>query len=267
MIKLALIGKDVSSSASPKIHAFIARELNREITYEKLSVPEEQFAQRIENILKTYDGLNVTIPYKLAIIPYLKSVNGDAKSFGAVNTVVTSTLCGYNTDGLGFMQMLEANGVEVNGKETLVLGAGGAGRSVVKKLSDAGAQVEIYNRTFEKAKKVAEEFKGCTAVDKITSKPRYLIVNASGVGMHETVGISPVSAEIIKNCDIAVDLIYTPAKSRFLKIAEDEGKKIINGEAMLFYQAYYADCYFFGFTPDPAVATKLFEKYEEEERQ
>ena len=267
MIKLALIGKNVSLSTSPNIHGFIARELNREITYDKLSIPEEQFANRIENILKTYDGLNVTIPYKLAIIPYLNCVNGDAESFGAVNTVVTSNLSGYNTDGLGFMQMLEDNEVEVKGKTALVLGAGGAGRSVVKKLLDAGAEVEIYNRTFEKAKKVAEEFKGCIAVDKVTIKPRYLIINATGIGMHDTVGIAPVSAEVINNCETAVDLIYAPKKSEFLKIAEGAGKKIINGAAMLFYQAYYADCLFFGITPNSADAAKLFKKYEEEERQ
>ncbi len=264
MIKLALIGKDVSLSPSPKVHGFIAKELGKDITFEKLSVPEEQFAQRIEGMLKTYDGFNVTIPYKLAVIPYLKSIRGDALAFGAVNTVVTSDLSGYNTDGLGFMQMLDANGVEVSGKKALVLGAGGAGRSVVKKLADAGAEVEIYNRTFEKAQKVAEEFKGCMAVDKVVSIPRALIVNATGVGMHNTVGVSPVPAEIIKNCDTAVDLIYAPAKSEFLKIAEDLGKKIINGAAMLFYQAYYADCYFFGLTPDAAVAAKLFEKYQKE---
>lgn len=264
MYKLALIGKDVSLSPSPRVHSFIAKELGKEITFEKLSIPEEQFAQRIEGILKTYDGFNVTIPYKLAIIPYLKSVRGDALAFGAVNTVVTSDLSGYNTDGLGFMQMLDANGVEVSGKKALLLGAGGAGRSVAKKLADAGAEVEIYNRTFEKARKVAEEFKGCKAVDEVVCKHRALIINATGVGMHDTVGVSPVSEEIIDNCDTAVDLIYAPAKSKFLKIAEASGKKIINGAAMLFYQAYYADCFYFGLTPDAAVATGLFEKYQKE---
>lgn len=266
MYKLALIGRDVSLSPSPKVHGFIAKELGKEIAFDKISIPEERFTSEIEKILKTYDGFNVTIPYKLAVMDYLKSIKGDALAFGAVNTVVTADLCGYNTDGLGFMQMLDANGVNVNGKSALLLGAGGAGRSVAKKLADAGAKVEIYNRTFEKAEKVAAEFKGCTAVKKVVPKPRYLIVNATGVGMHETVGVSPVSAEIIKNCEVAVDLIYAPAKSEFLKVAESSGKKIINGAAMLFYQAYYADCLYFGLAPASKEAAKLFEKYQKETR-
>lgn len=264
MYRLALIGKDVSLSPSPEVHAFISKELGKEITFEKISILEDEFAGRIENILKTYDGFNVTIPYKLPVIKYLKEIKGDALSFGAVNTVVCATLSGYNTDGLGFMQMLEANGVDVNGKRALLLGAGGAGRSVAKKLADAGAEVEIYNRTYEKAQKVAEEFKGCKAVEKVTNKPRYLIVNATGVGMHDTVGVSPVDKQILENCEVAVDLIYAPAKSEFLVLAEAAGKKIINGAAMLFYQAYYADCLYFGLTPDSKEAAKLFEKYRKE---
>lgn len=261
MLKLAVIGKDVSKSTSPQIHGFIAKELGLEISYEKISIPEDEFENKIANLLKTYDGLNVTIPYKLSIIPHLKGIEGDALSFGAVNTVVTSTLKGYNTDGMGFMQMLENNGVEVNGESVLLLGAGGAGRSVAKKLLDAGANVEIYDKNTANALAVAAEFKGVTVLDEVTAKPRKLIINATGVGMHKTEGVSPVHAEILEKCDTAVDLIYEPAKSEFLRIAEALGKKIINGRAMLFYQAYYSECYYFNVTPSPATAAKLFEKY------
>lgn len=261
MLKLAVIGKDVSKSTSPQIHSFIAKESGLEISYEKISIPETEFGSAIGELLKTYDGLNVTIPYKLSIIPHLKGIEGDALSFGAVNTIVTKTLKGYNTDGLGFMQMLENNGVEVNGESVLLLGAGGAGRSVAKKLLDAGAKVEIYDKNTANAQAVAAEFKGVTVVDEVIAKPRKLIINATGVGMHKTEGISPVSDGILSGCDVAVDLIYEPEKSEFLRIAESLGKKIINGRAMLFYQAYYSECYYFGLTPSPETAAKLFEKY------
>ena len=261
MIKLAVIGKDVSKSTSPQMHGFIAKELGLEITYEKISVPEEQFESRISELLKEYDGLNVTIPYKLSIIPHLKNLSGDAPAFGAVNTVVTKTLTGYNTDGLGFMQMLENNGIEVAGARVLLLGAGGAGRSVAKKLSDAGAKVEIFDKNAANARAVAEEFEGVTAIDLVTEKPYKLIINATGVGMHKTVGISPVPAEILEGCEVAVDLIYEPEKSEFLHIAETKGKKIVNGRAMLFYQAYYSDCYYFNLKPSAKIAAELFEKY------
>lgn len=261
MIKLAVIGKDVSKSTSPEIHNFIASELGLEISYEKISIPEEQFESRIDGLIKSYDGFNVTIPYKLSVIPHLKRTEGDATAFGAVNTVLASTLTGYNTDGLGFMQMLNSDGVKVNGCEVLLLGAGGAGRSVAKKLSDAGAYVEIYDRNFTNAESVAGQFASVSALKEVAPKKRKLIVNATGVGMHKTEGLSPVGAEIIEGCEVAVDLIYVPEKSEFLRIAEDLGKKIINGRAMLFYQAYYSDCIYFDLNPSPEIAAKLFKKY------
>lgn len=261
MIKLAVVGKDVSKSASPQIHLFIAKNLGVQISYDKISIPEEQFEGQIEGLLKEYDGLNFTIPYKLTVIPHLKEIVGDAKAFGAVNTVVTKTLKGYNTDGLGFMQMLNSAGIEVDGKKVLLLGAGGAGRSVAKKLLDGGAKVEIYDRFTQNAVNVANEFGNITVLNEVVPHKVDVIINATGVGMHKTEGISPVGEEVLKLCDTAVDLIYVPAQSEFLRLAESLGKKTLNGASMLFYQAYYSDCYYFGLTPDPAVASKLYEEY------
>ncbi|MGN0807473.1 MAG: shikimate dehydrogenase family protein [Candidatus Coproplasma sp.] len=261
MIKLAVVGKDVSKSASPQIHLFIAEKLGVKISYDKVSIPEEQFEERIESLLKEYDGMNFTIPYKLTVIPHLKEIVGDAKAFGAVNTVVAKTLTGYNTDGLGFMQMLNAAGIEVNGKKVLLLGAGGAGRSVAKKLLDGGAEVEIYDRFTQNAVNVADEFGNITVLDEVTPHKVDVIINATGVGMHKTEGISPVGEDVLKLCDTAVDLIYVPAQSEFLRLADSLGKKTLNGASMLFYQAYYSDCYYFGLTPDAKVAAKLYEEY------
>ena len=93
-----------------------------------------------------------------------------------------------------------------------------------------------------------------------------MIVNVTGVGMHKTEGLSPVGAEILQHCEVAVDLIYYPRKSEFLRIAESLGKRIINGEGMLYYQAYYADCIILGRVPKASEAKELFEKYREEYR-
>ncbi|MCH5147695.1 MAG: hypothetical protein J1F61_06885, partial [Clostridiales bacterium] len=109
-----------------------------------------------------------------------------------------------------------------------------------------------------------EEFGSITPLKEIVTKPYFLIVNATGIGMHKTEGLSPVSDELIKKCSVAVDLIYTPKKSKFLEIAQSSGKKIINGEAMLFYQAYYSECIYFGIEPDERQAKALFEGYLEE---
>lgn len=262
-LNLAVIGKDVSKSTSPQIHTFIAERMGNEVNYKSVSIPENEFEGKAESLFKDYDGFNVTIPYKLAIIPYLEKVSGDAEVFGAVNTVRSHDKSGYNTDGLGFSLMLKNNGVDVDGQEVLVLGAGGAGRSVCKKLSDAGAKVSVFDMRYESCKAVANEFRGVVSLEKIEVKPYFLIVNATGIGMHRTEGLSPVNEELLKLCTVAVDLIYTPKKSVFLMIAESLGKKIINGEAMLFYQAYYSECIYFGTEPDEKQAKELFEQYTE----
>lgn len=260
-MKFAVIGKDVSRSTSPEMHKFIAQRLGYDIEYDKISVPEAEFEEKIDGLIGQYDGLNVTIPYKLAVIPHLKSLEGDAPVFGAVNTVNTATLTGYNTDGLGFMLMLKLAGIDAAGKRVLLLGAGGAGRSVAKKLADCGAAVEVYDKCTANAENVAAEFEGVVSVGEVLPEKRYLIINATGVGMHRTVGISPVGEDIISGCEVAVDLIYEPAKSRFLEVAEALGKKIVNGRAMLFYQAYYAECIYLGLEPDADTAERLFAEY------
>ena len=120
MLKLALIGKDVSKSDSAKMHRFTLQGMGPGCTYDLLSVPKEEFDGAARRLLAEYDAFNVTIPYKLDIIPYLSRTEGDAAVFGAVNTVVGGV--GYNTDGAGFMLMLENEGIAVRDARVLVLG-------------------------------------------------------------------------------------------------------------------------------------------------
>lgn len=126
---------------TPLLHA-----LGEECSYEAVSIPPENFQERAEGLFEAYDAFNVTIPFKTDIMPYLKELKGDAKTFGAVNVVLSESRTGYNTDGMGFLLMLENAGVQVQGKDVLVLGAGGAGRSCIKKLAEAGAHVFAYER-------------------------------------------------------------------------------------------------------------------------
>mgnify|MGYP001625329682 CR=1 FL=1 len=260
-MKLAVIGKDVSKSDSPKMHTFIARNMGNDITYEAVSIPEDEFESCIDGILSRYEGFNVTIPYKLSVMSRLKSVEGDAALFGAVNTVKCSDLSGYNTDGLGFMLMLRNNGIKVDGKKVFLLGAGGAGRAVARKLVQSGATVSVYDRNTDSALSLKKDCPQVEIVGSVTPVDCDLIINATGVGMHKSEGISPVGEDVIARAKAAVDLIYVPAKSRFLEIAEQLGKQTVNGQAMLFYQAYYAECIYFDVQPDDGQAKQLFEKY------
>ena len=262
--KMAVVGKDVSKSDSARMHTFDMEGLGSRCTFELLSVDREHFDARAKELLCGYDAFCVTIPYKLDIIPYLDRIEGDAKTFGAVNVVKDKV--GYNTDGVGFMLMLENGGIDPKGKKILVLGAGGAGRSVIKKLADAGADVYAYDLRTQNLEDVYREFGCFTPLTELVPADYDVIVNVTGVGMHKTEGISPVGEDMLSRAKAAIDLIYYPRKSEFLRIAESLGKPILNGEGMLFYQAYYGDCIVLGREPKAAEAKALFDAYKQKYR-
>lgn len=259
-LKLGLVGKDVSKSLSAQIHSFILGELGYEVDYELVSVPTQEFDNAARYLMGDFDGFNVTIPYKRDIMEYLDEIVGDAMDFGAVNTVVPATATGYNTDGIGFLLMLKLEGVEMAGKTALVLGAGGAGRSTAVALKNSGVQVSMYQRRREELLETCEQL-GVTAVDNPECGGFDIVINATGVGMHNTVGVSPVGVAAFAGASVAVDLIYRPRMSEFLRLADACGLKTVSGGAMLFFQAYYSDCYFLGKTPCDVEAGELYQKY------
>jgi len=258
-LKLALIGKDVSASESDAIHRFILKGKGRECDYEKVSVSAEKFSSEVRRLLRETDGFNVTIPYKKSVIEYLGSLKGDAAAFDSVNTVLCGSCEGYNTDGLGFMLMLRAAGIEVGGKTVLVLGAGGSGRSTAAVLKNAGAEVFLYQRRKELLEEICKQLGVNAAATPQTECD--VLVNCTGVGMHESMGMSPVEESAIEKCGAAVDLIYRPAESEFLRLARLLGKPTLNGHEMLFFQAYYSDCLYLGVRADEEEAAALYSAY------
>lgn len=258
--RLGLVGKDVSKSTSGKIHTFILSEWGVQCEYEKLSVSRAEFDGVMRKFLGDLDGFNVTIPYKRDVMEYLNETVGDALECGAVNTVVSATRKGYNTDGMGFMLMLSSAGIEVKDKKVLILGAGGAGRSCVVALKNAGAKVWAYRRNKAELDELCAQL-GVNAATDPEAGGFDILINCTGVGMHDTEGKSPVSAKAFVGASVAVDLIYVPELSEFLRIAQELGLKICNGASMLFYQAYYADCLFLRREPSAREAQDLYKKY------
>jgi shikimate dehydrogenase len=221
-------------------------------------------------------------------MPHLSAISGEARQVGAVNTVNSAGM-GFCTDGAGFLFMLQTEGINVQNKSVLMVGAGGAARAVVLELLNAGAFVEVYSRTYQKTADLCNSLhatynrfhnqtaqgnsdvqngKTCPSaipLSAIPNKAYDIIINATGVGMHDSVGTSPVDEEVIARCHMAIDLIYRPAKSRFLELAERNGKPILNGLGMLFYQAYIAEQYFWNLPEqDLKIAKNLFEEYKKE---
>ncbi|MBQ8375329.1 MAG: shikimate dehydrogenase [Clostridia bacterium] len=259
-LRLALIGKDVSASDSPKIHEFILRQWGVALEYESLSLAAEELDGAARRLLGDFDGFNVTIPYKRDIMEYLEYFSSEALAFGAVNTVKSANRGGYNTDGIGFLMLLESEGVAVAGKRALVLGAGGAGRSSAVALKNAGACVYLYQRRTKELLETCEEL-GVSPCSDPEAGGFDLLVNATGVGMHATVGVSPVSERAFRGVGAAIDLIYRPKQTEFLRLAALSGVKAIAGGAMLFYQAYYSDCIYLSKQPSQVEAKAFYAQY------
>ena len=257
-LRLALIGKDVSKSDSEGIHRFILERKGVALSYERISVIAEEFDFTVRRLLGDFDGFNVTIPYKRDILEYLDGVEGDALSFGAVNTVVCSTKLGYNTDGAGFLEMLRFENIDPAGTKCLIVGAGGAGRSTAVALKNAGAKVYLYRRNRKELEETCQEL-AVTPADTLYGYD--LVVNASGVGMHNTEGVSPVEKEIFEGVETAIDLIYRPRETEFMRQASAYGAKTVNGQAMPFFQAYFSDCYYLGAAPMAKEMDALYTEY------
>jgi shikimate dehydrogenase len=184
-------------------------------------------------------GLTCTMPHKLEVMKYLDKIDPIAKKIGAVNTVVNDNgvLTGYNTDWLGIVTPLNMIAVSLKDKRAAIVGAGGAARAMIYGLTTNGAKVKIFNRTIEKAQKLAEEF-GCDAggLEELSEVKNYdIILNSTSIGMEGDTN-SPIPSEFINNKQIIFDAVYIPYETPLLKDAKKKDAKIIHGIDMLLYQ-------------------------------
>ncbi len=259
-IKLALIGESVGNSFSPNIHSFILDKLEYDCEYELISIKTDEFPSAVHRLIGDFDGFNVTIPYKREIMAYLDEIIGDAFEVGSVNTVVCDERKGYNTDGLGLSHAIKRAGVEVVNKRVLVLGAGGAGRSVAKLFKDKGAQVWAYRRNKEKLKKFCFEL-GVNECQAVENAEFDIIVNATGVGSKVDLGVSPIRGRAFEKAEWAIELAYNPSETEFLRLAKSRGANTLNGLSMLFFQAYYADCLYLKKTPSIREMDEFYKEW------
>ena len=220
-MKCGLLGRKLGHSYSPQIH----RQLG-DYTYELF----EKEPEELKNFLKFGDftGINVTVPYKKEVIPYLDQLTPQAKRLGAVNTIVRrdGRLIGHNTDHFGFETMLRSAGLTVSGKKALVLGSGGASNTVVAVLEAAGATAIVISRSGENNYQNLHLHADAS-----------LIVNTTPLGMYPNVGISPVDLHLFPQLEGVLDVIYNPARTQLLLDAEQLGLTACNGLLMLVAQA------------------------------
>ena len=247
-----VIGDPIEHTMSPVMHNTAFRELGLDYVYLAFRVKGEELAQAIEGMRALgISGLNVTIPHKVAVIPFLDELDPLARKIGAVNTIVNDAgfLRGYNTDASGFLRALRDRGFEPGGKQVAMLGAGGASRAISFVLAESGANLVILNRwqeldwaeelarqindTFKKEVKALESDEANleAALDRAD-----IVVNATSVGMSPHIDESPVPARLLRP-DLAVfDIVYNPLKTRLATEAARAGAETVMGLDMLVWQ-------------------------------
>lgn len=241
----AVIGNPISHSLSPVIHNSFFDRKGLNSIYVPLKIEETDLAQGLLMLRTNFQGFNVTIPHKEAIIPYLDEVHEIARRYGAVNTVqvVDGKLIGYNTDGFGFLKSLRDVEINVQEKKVLLLGAGGSARVVAYEILQAGGILTIAIRNPMKGIQLKEELEagtGCSVnlmkLEDVT-EAFDCVINSTPVGMYPEIEVSPISQEILEGAELVYDLIYNPYQTKLLHMAEQQGCKAINGLPMLVYQA------------------------------
>ncbi|MED4127847.1 shikimate dehydrogenase [Shouchella miscanthi] len=250
MKKFALIGQPLSHSLSPSIHRAAYHDMQLLGRYELLETAAEQVEGVIE-LVRTgeIDGLNVTIPHKVAVMPFLDAIDEDAIAIGAVNTIkkVGNQVIGYNTDAEGFkeslLERLHLN--TVREQRVLVIGAGGAARAIVHTLGKDGAVLTIVNRTMSKAEDLAAMYPFDVTVLTIEAAEAMLnqfdiVINTTSVGMSSFTNASPIKLNQLASSTLVCDLIYNPLETTLLKEAKSRGNATLNGVGMLVNQAALA---------------------------
>lgn len=241
-MQCGLLGRKLSHSYSPQIHNVLGN-----YSYKLFEVEPDHLDTFFRET--PFTGINVTIPYKKAVIPYCTDLSDRAKKLGAVNTIVhraDGSLVGHNTDYFGFCSMLQKSGLTVSGKKVLVLGSGGASATVVAVLTECGADPVVISRSGE------------NNYDNLhIHADASVIVNATPVGMFPDVDNSPVDLQVFPKLEGVLDLIYNPARTKLLLQAEQMGLVTENGLWMLVAQAKESAEWFTGNKIGDAVIRKI----------
>jgi 3-dehydroquinate dehydratase/shikimate dehydrogenase len=240
-----VIGNPVGHSRSPLMHNAALKALNRNGVYLPFEGDDVgsfvcDFAHpKTKKLDWNLRGLSVTIPHKLAVIPYLDFVDATARAIGAVNTVVIEgdELHGYNTDVAGAMRPLDEM-IDVHGARVAVIGAGGSARAICYGLSQRDAAVTIYARELKKAQPLADEFKTRIATLDSFKGETDVVINCAPVGMSgHSEGRSLLKPESLEGVKLVYDLIYAPEETALLRDAKRAGCRTLGGLAMLVWQA------------------------------
>jgi len=259
MKKLGLIGEKLAHSYSKIIHERFF-ELADKIgyTYDLIEIPRGDLSKEMERIAKEYDGINVTIPYKLDVMEFLTYISPEAKKIGAVNTVkfTPQGALGYNSDYFGFKSTLENSGIEADGKDVVILGTGGASKAALAVCEDMGASSVTFVTS---GNKIVEGYNTISYTQPIIGD---ILINCTPVGMYPKTGISPIE-NLDAGFEAVVDMIYNPTVTELMKKGEKIGAKTVNGLNMLVAQGIYSEGIWNDEDADNAIIKEIFDELKE----
>ena len=262
-----LLGYPVTHSLSPVMQNAAFTETNYDAVYLCFQVQANALENAIEGIRSLgIHGINVTIPHKIAILSYLDKLDPVAADIGAVNTVVNQdgVLLGYNTDGLGALQALQAAQIPLDNQNITMIGAGGTTKAIAYYLAPFCQSLDVINRTEAKAKQLVSSLR--ERFNKpITGKPLNaytlqksldssdILINTTSVGMQPDSGRSIVPQSVLHSDLVVFDVVYNPLNTRLLQEAEQVGATTINGLQMLVYQGAQAFKLWTGVEPPVSI--------------
>ena len=259
MKKFIVIGNPIAHSLSPKLHNYWFKKNKINAVYNKIETNEEDIEPILHKVKeKKINGINVTVPFKKAVIPYLDKLTTEAEQTQSVNTIIlnNNNLEGHNTDIFGFNKAIENINFNIEDKKVLILGAGGVVPSIIFALNKMNvSKIIISNRTKKKAENLKSQFQYLELLDWGDIVDFDVIINATSLGLNN----EPINLDFskIENNKLFYDVIYNPSETNFLKEGKKLGNKTENGKLMFIYQAFKSFKLWHGI--EPAINREILE--------
>lgn len=271
-LRVGLIGRGIQLSRTPAMHVAEGRAQGLDLSYElidpdEMDGPEALIGELLDRVEAAgFAGVNVTFPYKKAVMAHLDLLSDPARRVGAVNTVVFAggQRRGHNTDFWGFAESLRRGLTGATADGVLLLGAGGAGGAVAHALTSLGvSQLLIHDIDPGAAESLAAATGGAAVTDlAAAARAADGIVNATPMGMAKLPGMA-IPAALIEPRHWVADIVYFPIETEFLRVARAKGCRALDGSGMAVFQAVRAFTLFTGFTPDPDRMRATFEAFDD----
>jgi len=252
MKKYLVIGNPITHSLSPELHNYWFKQNNIDAIYNKKKLNDNELENIILNVKQQIvTGVNVTVPFKNTVIPYLDELSEEAKVTQAVNTIYLKNkkVVGHNTDIEGFEKAINKINFSFNNKKIFILGAGGVVPSIIyASIKMGSSEIMITNRTEKKAEKLQNIFNNIKLI-KWGKIPDFdVIINATSLGLNQDDKINLDYSKVGKN-KLFYDVIYNPSETNFLNVGKKTGNKYENGKLMFVYQAFSAFKLWHGIEP------------------